>query len=272
LIGIFAWHPWVKRTEVEWLTAYESWAQEIGHSVGAGATVVRTTCESTFDDQVGDPPKRELEPVAVAARRRCRKLSPARWDAGQSDVVRALTLAHASLASPQKRRDMSEIVHSSVGVRPDVYCWNPTAWSSLAEALAITRPGDETSVGGVADGAGNRVDLDPATCAELTRYVRGLRPTPLSNENLELAQALMLISHGAQHLKSPSASEAVVECDAIQRVRPLVMAAGWGPALASKIASHAWELAYPMLPARFRTPRCRDGGALDRNPQSSAWP
>jgi len=54
-------------------------------------------------------------------------------------------------------------------------------------------------------------------------------------------------------------------------VRPLVRAA-WDAKYATKLALQAWELSYQRLPPEFRTPACRDGGPLDRNPHSSAWP
>jgi hypothetical protein len=55
-------------------------------------------------------------------------------------------------------------------------------------------------------------------------------------------------------------------------VRPLVRAAGWDVEYASEMALQAWQLSYQQLPPAFRSPGCRDGGALDRNPRSSAWP
>ena len=57
----------------------------------------------------------------------------------------------------------------------------------------------------------------------------------------------------------------------MQHVRPLVDDA-WGPAFANEIALHAWEISYAQLPPAFRTPECRNGRSLDRNPCSDAWP
>jgi hypothetical protein len=99
-----------------------------------------------------------------------------------------------------------------------------------------------------------------------------MRPDSLSYENFEMADALMVVTHQAEHLKAPTASEAEVECDAVQHVRPLVRAAGWDAEYATEMARQAWELSYQQLPPAFRSPACRDGGPLDRNPRSSAWP
>jgi hypothetical protein len=269
---LFAWSPWVKPTEVEWLTTYESWSDGVEASLDADRTVSRAACESTFDAEVGDPPRERLQPAAAAARRGCAALSPTEVRSGQADVVRALMVVHGELLPPKQRRDLSKIVSSSVGVQPEVYCWSPEAWASFNEHYAIVRGGEEISLKGVADHARNRIDLAPGVCGSLDRYLRRVRPAALTYQNFELAEALVVLTHQAEHLKAPSASEAEVECHAVQHVRPLVRAAGWGPEFATEIALHAWELSYLRLPPGFRTPACRNGGPLDRNPSSNAWP
>ena len=93
----------------------------------------------------------------------------------------------------------------------------------------------------------------------------------MTYQNFELAEALAVLTHQAEHLKAPSAAEAAVECYAVQHVRPLVREA-WGASFAHEIALHAWELSYLQLPPHFRTRECRNSGRLDRNPSSNAWP
>jgi hypothetical protein len=94
----------------------------------------------------------------------------------------------------------------------------------------------------------------------------------LSYENFELAQALVVLTHQAEHLKAPSAAEADVECHALQHVRPLVRERFDDAEFAAELALQAWELSYEQLPEPLRSPECRDGGQLDRNPRSTAWP
>lgn len=272
LIVLFFWSPWVKPTEVEWLRTYEAWSDGIDASLAAGREVSRASCESRFDDAVGAPPSERLEPMAAAARRGCSASTAAGWKSIQSDVVRALMGAHDELLRPRPRRDLSEIASSSVGVRPDVYCWPPESWATFSEHYAIVRGGEEVSLKGITDRAKNRVDLDPGVCAALGRYLRRIRPSALTYQNYELAEALVVLTHNAEHLKAPSATEAEVECYAVQHVRPLIRAARWGSDFATEIALHAWEIGYPRLPRQFRTPECRNGGALDRNPTSNDWP
>jgi hypothetical protein len=248
------------------------WSDGIDASLQSGFVLSPTECESTFDDKAGEPPSERLQPVAAAARRGCATLSPAGWRSGKADVVRALIDAHDDLLPPRLRRDVSEIAGSSVGVRPDVYCWQPAGWAPFFEQYAIVRGGEETSLKGIADNARNRIDLDPGVCTALRSYLRRMRPNSLSYENFEIAEALIVLTHQAEHLKAPSASEAEVECSAVQHVRPLVRAAGWGPEYANELALQGWELSYQRLAPAFRTAACRDGGPLDRNPRSSAWP
>lgn len=272
LIGLFAWSPWKEPSEVEWLGSYRVWSEGVDASLQAGLEIARADCETGFDDEVGAPPRERLQPVAAAARRGCATPTPAGWQSGEAAIVRALVDAHDDAVPPLRRRDIAAIARAGVGVSPDVYCWQPAGWLPFSEQYAIVRGGAETSLKGIADGVRNRIDLDPGVCAALRFYLRRLRPNPLSYSNFELAEALMVLTHQAEHLKAPTASEAEVECDAVQHVRPLVRAAGWDAAYANEMALQAWQLGYQRLPPAFRTPGCRDGGPLDRHPGSTLWP
>ncbi len=272
IAGLYWWSPWVEPTEVEWLGTYESWTEGIEASLAGGFEMSRAACESTYDDEVGDPPKARLEPVSAAARDGCATLSPDGWRSAQADVVRALIGAHSELLPPRQRQEFAEIARSSVGVEPKVYCWQPAAWVEFVEQYAILRGDEKIRLKAIGDNARNRIDLDPGVCVALRGYLARTRPPPLSYHNFELAEALIALTHEAEHLKAPSASETEVECYAVQHVRPLLRAVGWDPAFAKEIALHGWEIGYTQLPPRYRMPECRDGGPLDRNPRSNEWP
>jgi hypothetical protein len=186
--------------------------------------------------------------------------------------VRALVDAHDDPLPPRRRPDIARIAAASVGVRPEVYCWQPEAWMPFLEQYAVLRGGEEVSLSGIADRERDRIDLDPGTCVALDRYLSKERPHELSYENYELAQGLIVLTHQAEHLKSPDATEPEVECRALQHVRPLVLELGWGEEFEREIPLQAWELGYEQLPDGFRSPECRNGGALDRNPGSDLWP
>ena len=117
-----------------------------------------------------------------------------------------------------------------------------------------------------------RIDLAPEVCERLRRYERRVFPAPLTLENLDLAEALVTLAHEAEHLRVPEASEADVECYALQRVRALVRRAERGRAYQAELAALATDLVYPYLPDEYRTGRCRDGGPLDLRPASRVWP
>lgn len=271
-IALFAWSPWKEPTETEWLTTYRAWSDGMGASLAAGLVVSRADCETDFDEEVGQPSTERLAPLAVAARQACASPSLDAWVEGRASVVRALVGAHDEVLPPRRRPDIAEIATASVGVRPEVYCWRPDAWPALLEHYAIVRGGEEVSLNGIADRERNRIELDPGTCVALDRYLSRERPHELSYENFELAQGIVVLTHQAEHLKTPTAAEAEVECWAVQHVRPLVRELGWGEAFEREIPLQAWELGYQQLPDGFRSPECRNGGTLDRNPGSSVWP
>jgi hypothetical protein len=272
LIALFAWSPWDKATPVEWLGTYRAWSDGIDASLQTGLDISRAECESTFDADVGEPPQELLQPVAAAARRRCAALSPDEWPNGRAGVVRALIDAHDDGVPPRRRDDVSDLASTTVGVRPAVYCWRPGGWGPFSEQHAIVLDDEEATVKGILDDEKNRIDLDPGVCAALDSYLRRIRPNELSYENLAMAEALMVVTHHAEHLKEPTASEAEVACAAVQHVRPLIRAAGWDAEYAYEMALQAWELSYQQLPPAYRSPGCREGGPLDRNPRSPAWP
>ena len=85
LIGLFAWRPWEKPSEVEWLGAYRAWSDELQASLAAGLVVSRADCESAFDEEVGAPSQELLRPVAAAARGACTAVSYTHLRAHETD-------------------------------------------------------------------------------------------------------------------------------------------------------------------------------------------
>jgi hypothetical protein len=269
MIALFSWSPWERPSEVEWLQDYEAWSERTEAMLGDIA-LVQASCESAYDEEVGGPPTQRLEPAAHAARRGCAGLSPEGWQRAQSEVGRAIRDVHAAEAPPRQSRDFSELARSIAGREATVYCWSAVGWAQLFEHYALLRGDDEISLRGMTDIAEGRIDLDPGICATLRGYVRRYRPPALSDENFELARALVVLAHEAELLRSPSASEVEAECYAVQHVRPFM--ASWDSDYQTEIALQAWELHYTQLPRPARTPECRNSGPLDLHPGSDAWP
>jgi hypothetical protein len=272
LIALFAWSPWERPSEVDWLVSYEEWSERTETSLNNGLDIARATCEEEFDDEVGNPPGERFPPVAEAARRGCTALTPEGWQRAQSDVVRAIRDVHAAEVPPSEVRDFSELARPIAGREAKVYCWTAPGWAQFFEHYVLVKGDDEVSLRGLADAAGNRIDVEPGVCIGLGRHVAKNRPPALSGENLRLARALIVLAHHAEHLGSPSASETQLECFAVQHVRPLMQERGWDPDYVREIVLQSWQLHYTQLPAQLRTPDCRDGGPLDRNPGSELWP
>jgi hypothetical protein len=127
-------------------------------------------------------------------------------------------------------------------------------------------------VTGMAVPVSHRIDLSPEVCDPLRRfYKEGYGPS-LSIESLELAEALVTLAHEAEHIREPFASEAVVECHGLQRVRGMVREAGRGRGYQEEMAGLAFTVGYPNLPDEYRIRSCRSGGPYDLHPNSKTWP
>jgi hypothetical protein len=272
LIALFFWAPWEQPSELEWLQSYESWSEGAEAAIASGAAVSTASCESSFDEDVGDPPAERLERAAAAARAGCAEPSPEGWQRAQSDVVLSLRDSHAEEATPRQREDFSELARPLAGAQTRVYCWSREGWGEFAGQYATVRGDDEISLKGLADTAGSRIDLEPGVCTALRNYVRRYRPTALSFENYQLAEGIVVLAHHSRHLASPSTPETEAECYAVQQVRPFIRAAGYDSDYQTELALQAWELGYTQLPPQARSPDCRNGGPLDENPGSDAWP
>jgi hypothetical protein len=272
LVALFFWSPWAKPTESDWLQAYETWSESVEATLARGDRVTRASCEAAFDEQVGEPPGDRLERGAAAARRGCASLTPEGWEGAQADFVRELVAVHSVELPPREQREYSALASAVAGRDVRVYCWPVESWGPFLEQYATVRGDDEITLKGIADPATSRIDLEPEVCGGLRRYVRRHRPIELSFENFVLAEAIVVLTHEAEHLKDGSASETEVHCYAVQHVRPFIRTAGWGPGYQEELALHAWDLGYTQLPPQLRTRECRNGGPLDRHPASNAWP
>jgi hypothetical protein len=160
---------------------------------------------------------------------------------------------------------------SIAGEPARAYCWPERDWTPLAEQYRLVR-GDEFWLLGHADPGRRRIDLAPEVCGPLDLFLRGELPPLLTLDSFELAQALVVLAHEAEHLRVPDAPEAVVECYALQRVRDLVRRAGADRAYEEEIVGLVVDVSYPRLSPEYRTTKCRNGGPLDLRPASDVWP
>jgi hypothetical protein len=158
------------------------------------------------------------------------------------------------------------------GHRVRLSCWSEDDWEVVSAEWQAQGGREDWWPAGFADPSTNSAHLSSHVCRPLSRFVYG-RHEPFGNtQSLELAEALVVLAHEAEHLYDPEASEARVECLAMQDVRELVTRSGRSGSYASEMAGLAYDIAYPHLDSTYRSRHCRNGGRLDRHPDSEIWP
>jgi hypothetical protein len=259
LIGVFTWSPWDsegRQHERAWLRSLDEWRTAYGGRHGG-------RCLRTFAARVGPAPTERMKPVAGAVRDWCRGSG---WDGVESSLVDA----HSRTARAAREADFSRIAASISGVKARVYCWPEHDWTPFAQDFELVVR-DEFWIAGLATPP-TRIDLSPDVCDPLRRFFRGSYQPYLNTQSYDLAEAIVTLAHESEHLRTPGASEAVVECHALQRARALVRLAGRKPWYQKEMTGLAWEVGYPQQFADYRTKACRNGGPLDLHPGSNAWP
>jgi hypothetical protein len=107
--------------------------------------------------------------------------------------------------------------------------------------------------------------IRPDVCTAIGKFIRA------PNEaTVQTAVALKVLAHESFHLHGIRV-EAVAECDAMQALPRVAHALGAPEAEGRAMARAVYELAYPGMPPKYRTPDCRPGGPLDRHP-GGGWP
>ena len=111
-------------------------------------------------------------------------------------------------------------------------------------------------------------DLDGETCSELDRFAEGKTD---AGEDGKVARALHVLAHESTHLAGIR-DEAAADCYGLQRTAFVAEKLGADPARAERLARLALAERAVTAPAEYRSAECHDGGALDLDPVSSAWP
>ena len=241
-------------------------------------------CGPIFRRFVGAPPSRRQRTAAavvldacadyrrgeLAAGDRLLDLSAGRIflrSDGRSLPVRAGP-TDASRVEPRFSRVATGLsgVHDTV-----VRCWSLPDWLDLiAERSAYTGGAVDLRADGFVS-EGTRINLAPRMCERLVRFVyRGQRPSG-GPAKLRLANTLLTLAHETVHVSS-GPDEAVATCYGLQRIRREAVLFGASRAYAGSLAELAWTGLYPHGLAKYHSPECRDGGALDLHPRSRVWP
>jgi hypothetical protein len=275
--------PWVSEgeREHEWIEGYAAWRGAVEEEIIGGTQ--RESCATSLDRAAGSPPTQRTRAARRAAVDACVEFRNTvevdeltialeywtdRHGRIEHDLWDGLAASAATATAPMLAAPVSAIAGPS---RPDVLCWADEDWQRLAKEFQLLHR-DEFRLAGYADPARSQIHLGSFVCEPLRRFFGGSYAPFGNTASFELAEALVVLAHEAEHLRQPDASEAEVECAALQRVRGLVTDAGRSPAYAEEMAGLAFEAGYPLQAEDYRTTKCVDGGPLDLHPETDVWP
>lgn len=108
------------------------------------------------------------------------------------------------------------------------------------------------------------IKRDP--CRDLRDYLGGSKERPSTRQ----VMAVHVLTHEAMHMRGET-SEAITECEALQRDQLTATLLGAGQAQARRLARSYWLLVYPQMPDDYRTGDCAPGGRLDEGLDSAPW-
>ncbi len=155
---------------------------------------------------------------------------------------------------------------------PEARCWSKRDWTRLIDQTKVWSNGRVSeNVAGFTGYADYRMNLAPEVCEALVDFrYRRARPTDERGMVL-MAFAVNVLVHEAQHARGVIA-EAAAECYSMQRIRDATRRLGANRAYADELAEIYWRVVYPLAPPAYRSPECKNGGALDAFPKTDRWP
>jgi hypothetical protein len=143
----------------------------------------------------------------------------------------------------------------------------------------LSRMSDWDTMEGTADIERGVSHLRPHACAEADALARGKRAEALGcaergndcPESLRLAVAMDVVAHEAWHL-SYIYDEAETECRAVQTLGRTAQQLGATEVQGRALARIYWQNHFPLMPRRYRSDQCYDGGRLDMRRDDASWP
>jgi hypothetical protein len=182
--------------------------------------------------------------------------------AAPESVLRRMRRIEDRYSRPDER--FAEALRAVSGFDSDVRCWTPRGWRKVETINGM-------DLGGLTDVYAVEIHLHPYICQWLDALVAGQRPDS-GPDARHAAASLVALTHEGTHLTSAGGNEAVVECRAMQNAHKVAERLGIEEAYARTLMGLYWEELYPRDDPRYGSEECRDGGALDVNPDTSAWP
>jgi hypothetical protein len=164
----------------------------------------------------------------------------------------------------------SEVATRLEGTPVEVRCWSRRDWPRV-EGDASVYSGEPSDPQGELGFVlfGNRANLAPDVCSRLDRLTySGARPR--GGAAIDLGEAVIALAHEAEHVGGVH-DEAEAECDALQLAPRTARLLGAGRGYGELLAARFRLLAYPLLPAEYRSAECRPAGRLDLR-LADGWP
>ncbi|HVM18016.1 MAG TPA: hypothetical protein VM290_10590 [Gaiellaceae bacterium] len=174
----------------------------------------------------------------------------------------------AAVSFSRVEPELTRAAREVLGRDAEARCWSEPDWKRL---VAGQQDGGEGVIWAYAVIHTSTVHLSPWVCDDLNALLYGGARPDDDDELLLLAASVQTFAHEVLHLAEGS-NEAVVECVAIQRVRPIAELLGLDEEEGARLAEAYWEEIYPDMPAEYRSDACRPGGPLDREPERDEWP
>ncbi len=157
----------------------------------------------------------------------------------------------------------SRLSHSAstlLGIRVEVDCQTLTGSAlDLGRELGYVKWGPD----GVPE---HKTLIKHQQCNDLHTYLDSTKQHPNAAQIL----AVHVLTHESMHM-SGITSEAIAECDAMQRDTTMAEDLGAPPAAAHALAVTYWLTVYPDMPDGYRSDDCRPGGALDLHLPNAPW-
>jgi hypothetical protein len=168
---------------------------------------------------------------------------------------------------------LSHVV-TTLAERPaEVRCWSDDDWETISDGWARSPAALRLGAwSAYTSHTPERVHLAPAVCSSLIRLA--YTDTSVSEDEwvADLAWSLAALAHETQHVRG-IANEAAAECYALQTMTITAEALGRPEEEGFYLTQLYWTHGYPKHgDAAYSSPECRDGGRLDLNPASDAWP
>ena len=267
------------------------------------ALAVASTCSADLRRSVGPPPTRRLKPALDRFERACKHLERfhnamtlavfrgedyllrqaqdearrggellLRADRGlPPGEVRPLPVIAGDSSRSRIEPRFGRVASWLAGKPVEVRCWSPSDWIRLLrEEKAYTKHRIDEDTLGFAGIDGRRANLAPDVCDALVDLAyHDPRPSTAVGR-FPLAASVVTLAHEPQHSKGV-AVEAQAECYAIQLTAATAHRLGVDAAYARALAQLYWQHYAEELPV-YRSPECRNGGAYDLRPTTSAWP